>query len=594
MKRLIRRRFWGRTWAVLVAAAALLAAVLGPWGYREYLTANRKTTSAADLAYRTLQLFFLNGESLDPPVPVPLHEARFLAAFVALSTVIAALLQLFHTRVHLLRARLNRGHVVVCGLHPRRLGLVEALRRNREKVVVLMPEAHAEGVARCRYAGAVVVTGYAIDGWLLGRVHLRRAKALLALSPDDETNIRAALLARQVPRRPEDDPLKCVVEVSDVDLRQQLAQLNFGGWADNPFDLELITPFDIAAHVLWAEAIRLCGDRMPRRLLVVGLGRLGEALVLRAAREWLLEEDRGTTPRIAIVDREAPQRERHLRDAHSFVGRTCELAWLTVDVQDSAFARGLPGLCDGTDVVDAAFVCLENEVSGLLAALVLSKEPKLKETPTLLQISGTDSLAMMIEHGERGRIHPVAMEEIYESPNLVLDATCEVLARVIHEHYLWNERKRRTFKVDKPSHRPWPDLNEQYRNSNRGQARDIPNKLSLLGYRLVPAPGIGSPSDPASDEGTPFQFSAEEVERLAEREHARWRGEVQNHPADVPWDQLDEQNRNRDRDAVREIPALVARAGLGIVPRPQTGGAPGQVAAAEPSPTQPECLVAPS
>jgi hypothetical protein len=594
MKRLIRRQFWGRIWAFLVATAGLLAGILGPWGYWDYLTAAGKHPSAADLAYLTLQLFFLNGESLNSPVPPLLQEARFLAAFVALSTVIAALLQLFHTRIHLLRARLNRGHIVVCGLHPRRLGLVEALRRRRKKVVVLMPEAHAEGVARCRYAGAVVVTGYAIDGWLLGRVHLRRAKALLALSPDDETNIRAALLARQVPRRRQDGLLKCVVEVSDVDLRQQLAQLNFGGWADNPFDLELINPFDIAAHVLWAEAIRLCGDHMPRRLLVVGLGRLGEALVLRAAREWLIEEgeDRGTPRRhIAIVDREAPQRERHLRDAHSFVGQACDLARLTVDVQDSAFARGLPGLCAGTDAVDAAFVCLENEVSGLLAALVLSQEPKLKATPTLLQIAGKEGLAMKIGHGEGARIHPVSMEEIYQSPDLVLDATCEVLARVIHEQYLWNELKRGTFKADKLSHRPWPPLDEQYKNSNRGQARHILHKLSLLGCRLVPAPGIGSSSEP----GTLFEFSKDEVERLAREEHERWCAETdEKHPARVPWDQLDEENRNRDRDAVREIPALVARVGLGIVRRPQTGGAPGQVAAAEPSPAQPECLVAPS
>ena len=105
-------------------------------------------------------------------------------------------------------------------------------------------------------------------------------------------------------------------------------------------------------------------------------------------------------------------------------------------------------------------------------------------------------------------------------------------------------------------------------NSNRDQARNWQRYLDLIGGVIVPA---------AEDEGPPFEFSPGEIESLAKLEHERWMREKQNsgwsyapvrdnsakkHPDLLPWEQLSEPVRDKDREAIRNIPAALAPAGF--------------------------------
>ena len=118
----------------------------------------------------------------------------------------------------------------------------------------------------------------------------------------------------------------------------------------------------------------------------------------------------------------------------------------------------------------------------------------------------------------------------------------------------------------------WADLPEHLKQMNRDAARDLPEKLAVLGYVLCQdAPAGGStvaidPKDP-------------QVERLAKREHERWlRREVktgwrygdprddarQLHPCIRPWEELPEDERDKDRLIVVELPKIVEAAGMGM------------------------------
>lgn len=141
------------------------------------------------------------------------------------------------------------------------------------------------------------------------------------------------------------------------------------------------------------------------------------------------------------------------------------------------------------------------------------------------------------------------------------------IARAIHDRYRRSQARRKTA-VD-PAVRPWGELAETLKESNRHQAGDIGRKLRGLGYRVVPS------------DGTPqvAQFTPEEIEWLAVMEHDRWVAERRASgwtagavrdverkitPYLVPWDQLSEEVREYDRDAVRAIPELLAEAGFEI------------------------------
>jgi hypothetical protein len=123
------------------------------------------------------------------------------------------------------------------------------------------------------------------------------------------------------------------------------------------------------------------------------------------------------------------------------------------------------------------------------------------------------------------------------------------------------------------------DLAEFKREQNRGNVRDIPAKLERIGCVMVPA----------RDGLPPFAFAPDEVEALAGEEHERWMnglGEGWRHgsPTDkarkiseayLPWERLSESERERDRDLVREIPKILARAGYAVVRSREPEESPG-------------------
>jgi uncharacterized membrane protein len=115
---------------------------------------------------------------------------------------------------------------------------------------------------------------------------------------------------------------------------------------------------------------------------------------------------------------------------------------------------------------------------------------------------------------------------------------------------------------------PWDDLPEEFKESNRAQARQIGEKLAVIGCLMVPAfdPTLG------------FAFEDDELQLLARLEHQRWLDErtAQGYalgparydhvrPDLVPWDRLSDEARAMNIQAVRRIPDLLARIGFQVL-----------------------------
>ena len=115
------------------------------------------------------------------------------------------------------------------------------------------------------------------------------------------------------------------------------------------------------------------------------------------------------------------------------------------------------------------------------------------------------------------------------------------------------------------------------KESNREQVRRSKEVLSAAGFemRLM------------TSGGRIREFSTEEVDTLAEAEHARWvleRLEAGWHPGPekdverklsphlIPWDRLSTEIQNQDRSTVRKLPQLLAQVGLEVVRIASPGG----------------------
>jgi len=154
----------------------------------------------------------------------------------------------------------------------------------------------------------------------------------------------------------------------------------------------------------------------------------------------------------------------------------------------------------------------------------------------------------------------------------------EVLARGVHESY--RERRRRALGIDDPSLADWEALPETLRSSNRDQAAHFVEKLHTVDCDTVRYEGREPP---------PFTFTPREVETLARLEHERWMNErirqgwhqgprrdpaTRMTPYLVDWEQLSTEVQDLDRDAVREMPAQLARAGFAVIRLHSDRGAP--------------------
>lgn len=118
--------------------------------------------------------------------------------------------------------------------------------------------------------------------------------------------------------------------------------------------------------------------------------------------------------------------------------------------------------------------------------------------------------------------------------------------------------------------KPYQDLREDEKEANRDNVRDIANKLAAVGYVMMPA---------RSNE-PPFEFPGDDLDCLAEMEHERWVRDKEKHgwkwgektdkdkkihESLEPWEDLSEEERDKDREMIRGIPKILAKAGYAIV-----------------------------
>jgi hypothetical protein len=173
----------------------------------------------------------------------------------------------------------------------------------------------------------------------------------------------------------------------------------------------------------------------------------------------------------------------------------------------------------------------------------------------------------------QGRLSVFGIIEEARVPADIRDDFTEQLARSIHAAYVAMEAAEGKTPATNPSMVAWERLPVGLRQSNIAQAADIGDKMGAIGAVIVPE-SAGEPD---------FAFTDQEIESLAEGEHERWMrdklsqgwkyGEPRNderkiHPDLKAWAALSDPARDKDRNAIRTLPATLHEAGYQILRLP--------------------------
>ncbi|MDH7487216.1 MAG: NAD-binding protein [Anaerolineae bacterium] len=573
-----RHRWHDIQWGV-IGGLWLVTPVLGYLGFARLFAARQETRSPWDLFYLALQLFTLESGSLPGPKSWELEVARLLAPTVAAYTAVRALTVLFSEQFQSLRLRFIRDHVVICGLGRKGFLLAKGFLARGEQVVVIEQNEDDHLLGPCRDQGAMVLIGDATDPHLLHRAGVQAARYLVAAGGDDGVNAEIAVHARQLAAGRE-EPLTRFVHLVDPQLCDLLRERELED--SGAFRLEFFNVYGLGARALLEEYPPFDeagpAPATPPHLLVVGLGRMGQSLVVRAARHW--RERQGTADtrlRITIVDREAERKVQTLGLRYPQLAQVCELIPRQMDIRWPEYQRA-EFLFDpqGCSDVTAIYICLGDDSAGLTAGLTLLQKLRGRAIPIVVRMSDEAGLATLLrraegEGGAFANLHAFGLLDRTCRPELLLGGTHEMLARAIHEEYVRHQAEQGQTPESNPSMVPWDELPEGLKESNRRQADHIGVKLRAVGCAIAPL---------TDWEAERFQFTAEEVERMAEMEHQRFVEERRRagwtyapgpkdlerrtSPDLVPWDELPASEKEKDRHTVRELPRLLARAGLQV------------------------------
>ncbi len=560
-------------WTMIIGAP--IAVVLGAIGYWSIHAPTASIKTFCDAVYCSLQLLIVRMADV-PSVPWTLEVARWLALVVFSLATLVTLFRFFPRELRLLRLQIPwPTHVVILGLGPKTTQLVRCFRKQGRRVVVVAPSADADGVEHYCHPGITLMAGRLADPATLAKARIDRASHVIALATEDSTNMAIAYEARQLitqkaRRQGEQHPVKCFIHLGDIDARASLqASHVYGG--DPRCTIRYFDLFDAAARKL-LEPKRMPLDRGgirqddPRQvhLVILGFGRMGQSVALRAAQ---LGHFANRQPlRISIIDQHAEQRKQALLFRYPNFEKTCRIEFNQLDMESLSVRQLLGRWCSDTTTAVSIAVCFDQDSLALEVALRMNAMLQATKVPMFVRMSSAAGFAAVLQGGTTApapQVHAFGMLEDCCCDDLLENKLNEDLAQAIHGDYRVEKveaiRRKSGDPAQEVSVRTWDELDEGLKDSNRQQADHIDIKLHALGFERV---------DAADPRPAVERLGPDEIELLAEVEHNRWNAErwLQGWtlgPSDkpkkvtpylVPWGDLPDDIKPFDRTTVSKIP----------------------------------------
>lgn len=570
---------WRNHQWLIIGGFWLATFALGCVGVMKQLDVPEKRP-VTDIFYRAIQLYIIEDNMVTSGASLPLEfeVARFLAPIVAAYTALAALAAVFREKLTMFYLRFTKNHVVICGLGRKGLLLAKGFLQNNHCVVVIEKDQNNSFIKECKDQGAILIIGNAANSDVLRSAHVQEARYLISVCGDDGVNAEIAVHAYAIVENRKGNVLTCFVHIVDSRLCSLLREREIETEKVDSFRMEFFNIFDRGAKALldkYPAFGKTQNAQWPRsHLLVVGLGRMGESLVLHSARNWRKNCGR---LRITIIDRDAEMKIESLRIQYPQMEKSCELIPLRMDIHSPEFQLGkflfdAQGNCE----ISMVYVCLDNDSLGLIAGLSLLRQMKKCRIPIVVRMTHNAGLATLLQgvegSGGFSDLHAFGLLNQTCTPELLLGGTHEIIARAIHEDYIRKQEKEGKTPQTNPSMVPWEELKEELKESNRRQADHIGAKLKIVGCEVAPM---------YDWDAELFEFTPEEIELLSVKEHERWveeraldgwtfaagekNIEKKTSPYLITWDKLTKDVKELNRNAVRGLPFFLAKAGFQIL-----------------------------
>jgi len=577
------RRWWADySWLILITLG-LSGLVLGFVGFwrNEVVTGVERTIP--DNLYLTLGLISLNSGAVPGPVSWELQIARFLIPALTAYTAFLAFTTIFIQQTERVRLWFLRDHIIICGLGRKGFRLANQFLQGGHRVVVIEIDDNNEWIENIRSAGAVVIHGDAADTELLKKTKINQASCLISVVGDDGKNSEVAVSAEIVSRTRNDGKLTCIIHIFDAQLWRLLREKELDAGNNSRFRLELFNIFDRGAHLMvqgnppWADL----DPQSSPQILVVGLGKMGQRVLIEATRGWQLNKPTADKKiKFTLVDINATNKLEGLLIQHPRLEKLGEYSAVDMDILSGEFDKLANRFLDGSRrQPDLVYICLDNETLSLQTGLRLNNQLRKYRVPIVMRMVESGGLALLIGGGLENQ-NSFSNLRIFD----LLDQTCtaelmqrgthEVLARNLHSVYLELARSPEGDVSGDDVLVPWEELSPYIKEKNRQQADRIPVMLAAAGYCIAPLQDWDAENLTFNEDN-----ELDEVTQMAQMEHEHWCQEKKEdgwrfgpeknslkktNPSLIPWEELPETDREKNKEYIRGLPHLLVQAGFQI------------------------------
>ena len=518
-----------------------------------------------DRLFRIIKIVFGGdpiGSALEPEeMPWELIVAKVFTTIILLYGGFKIIQKIFSEQYTLLRASFRKNHYIVVGVSGKGRYLLHNLKAEKGQRGIAIERNHDHpNLPSVRKQGHTVIIGNAEEGRTLLEAGIKRASHLMIFLENEQTVIEIIETVQRIYQKSGcQNPLKCYAHLRNprlIDLaRKSGMQLTNGGIDLHFFNLHKMVARHFFTRVLQDFSASGTPLQSVKQLVILGFGDFAKALLLQAMRVFHVSTENSVKIDVysehykhdRVLFTEHYPKANHIFpvEFHDFNGTFSPL------IEQQALSQ--------LETQTLFIIIHDDDHTNLNLALeLLSNTSRLSFPIYTLNVAGKGLRSLIKNTAETARINFFGGAEETSTLEIITREKQDALARAIHDDY-----QRKIGNVSSESERytsDWPYLSEDAKDANRAQADHIPVKLALT-HKLV----NGVP-------GQNIQFTASEVEELAIIEHNRWMahrylngwdfGETRDdalrlHPSLVPWEELSEGEKQKDRDTILRIADLI-------------------------------------
>jgi hypothetical protein len=486
---------------------------------------------------------------------------------------------LFRDQAARIMLLLWKDHIIICGLGLKGSLLMQDFLEAGRRVLIVEQDDNCPMLEQARQMGAIVMVRDATDPQALLQAGIRRAAGFVAVTGSDETNAELAVQVESTITADRAKALHCLIHVVDPDLWDLLREWQLG-LVDKPcLRVELFNIYQRGAEYLLDRYIPLTvehlGAASTRTILIIGLGNLGRILMLTCAERFFRQrQDSQERLQLIVVDRYATSKVSALAARFPRLEDALLIRPLDLEPDSADFITGKYLEVENKKLhLETAFIFLDSNALAISTAMTLHRQLQGMDTDIVMRSSTDGGLARLtLETAAFAtgfpRLNTFNLVEETCTQAVFQQGTHERLARALHEAYIRSQSKHTG---DDPALLPWALLPENLREANRRQADRNVRTLHDVGLSLTLLRDWGE---------APLELNAEEIEQLATLEHRRWCDEkrqlgwrfaasakndkAKTHPDLVDWDELPDEEKEKNRVPMRELPWLFHEAGFRI------------------------------